>query len=75
MSATTLRDRLARLGVTGPALESFTAWCRRVGYLDPLERYSDRDLAARVLEWVDSPRGLEAARATLGRQRRDGGAW
>jgi hypothetical protein len=46
--------RLAELGVAGPALQAFLAWRQRAGYLDSLDRYSDRDLAGRVAEFVSA---------------------
>ena len=44
-----LGDRLRARGIDNPG--GFIAWCLGVGYRDPLEACSDRDLDARVHEY------------------------
>jgi hypothetical protein len=63
-TSTIVLERLERLGVAGPMAYQFLAWCQRAGYLDPITRYSDRDLAGRVAEFATA---ADRASVTLAR--------
>jgi hypothetical protein len=62
-----VRERLGRLGIRGEVLQAFLAWAQQAGYLDPMDRHSDRDLAGRVAEFATAADRASVASVILSR--------